>query len=170
MRLRTESGQGRVRGLLTRGREAGKEVKRNRVVVGDDVLTLSADSSVVSSILVAAVAAVAAVLQVFPLFDFKMEPPRVGVRASDERNTEFSTKLSPLAVVIGVFAEADTSKEGVVASTLRMGDLRCAKGARRLLTADPGVGLPIFLIADPGGLRGLPGVLEGTAADDNADK
>lgn len=80
--------------------------------MGDDVVTLSADSSVVSSILVAAVAAV---LPVFHLFDFKMEPPRVGVRASDERNPEFSMKLSPLAVAIGVVAEAGTSIVGVVA-------------------------------------------------------
>jgi hypothetical protein len=138
-------------------------------VVGDDVVTVSVDAIVVSSILVAAVAAV---LQVFHLlFDFILEPPRVGVRASDERNPEFSKKLSPLAIVIGVVAEADTSIEGVVVvcCSLRMGDLRCAKGARRLLAADPGVGLPFFLIADPGGLRGLPGVLEGAAAADDAN-
>jgi hypothetical protein len=47
-----------------------------------------------------------------------------------------------------------------------MGDLLCGgKGARRLLAADPEVGLPFFLIADPGGLRGLPGVLEGAAGN-----
>ena len=128
--------------------------------MGDDVVTLSVDSSVVSSILVAAVAAV---LQVFHLlFDFKMELPRVGV------------KLSPSAVVMGVVAEANASIKGVLA--LCMGDprcakgVRCAKGARRLLAADPGVGLPFFLIADPGGLRGLPGVLEGAAAADDGRK
>jgi hypothetical protein len=142
--------------------------------VGDDVVTLSVDPSVVSSILVAAVTAV---LQVFHLLlDFKMEPPRVGVRASDERNPEFSNKLSPLTVVMGVVAEAGTSIEGAVACILRMGDprcakgVRCAKGARRLLAADPEVGLPLFLIAHPGGLKGLPGVLEYAVAADGGNK
>ena len=60
--LRRDFGQSRDRGLLTRGRDAGKDVKRKRVVVGDVVPTLSDDSTVVSTALLAAVVLVAVVL------------------------------------------------------------------------------------------------------------
>ena len=62
--------------MLTRGNEAGNEVKRKRVVVGDDVSTLS-DSKVVSS------KAVLAVVPVLYHFVVEVDPKvawRVGVR------------------------------------------------------------------------------------------
>jgi hypothetical protein len=49
-----ESGHCRIRGLLTLGSDSGNDVKRKRLVVGDDVSTLS-DSKVVSSKAVVAV-------------------------------------------------------------------------------------------------------------------
>lgn len=63
IRFRSDSGQSRDRGLLTRGRDAGNDVNRNRVVVGEAVPTLSDDSNVVSTAVLAAVVPVAVVLQ-----------------------------------------------------------------------------------------------------------
>lgn len=51
--------------MLTRGSEAGKEVKRNLVVVGEDVSTLSVDSKVVSNTVLATVVPV--------LFHFELD-------------------------------------------------------------------------------------------------
>ena len=80
IRLRTDSGHCLVLGLLTLGSDAGKEVNR-KVVVGDDVSTLSV-SNVVSSKVVAFVP----VLYHFVIDCLVFDPiPRVGVCGFGDR-------------------------------------------------------------------------------------
>ena len=112
MRFRTELGQSLDLGLLTLGREAGKEVKRNRVVAGEEVSTLS-DSKVVSSNVVAEVAVVH-VLCHFGVGFIVGPTPRVGVSACGEDSQEVPPNVlserswsSSLLLVVGPVADSE---------------------------------------------------------------
>lgn len=166
MRFRTESGQCLFLGLLTLGKDAGKEVNRNLVVVGDDVSTLP-DSNVVSNKVLAVVGPVLCHFDV----DFSVDPKfLVGVIAWGDATNAVPVRLSKFAASCcledtGVVFPPGPCKltDGVVGGALLIGDCLCGSGARRRFTADEGVELDGFFI-EPGGLiLGRPGVFVGSS-------
>ena len=129
--MRRESGHSRDLGLFTRGNEAGKDVKRKRViVVGEAVSTLSDDDSrgVSSTVL-------AAVVPVLCHWDIDLAVPngpvrRFGVMAGGERGKEEDPdslplpKIEPssLTFILGGDVNGDEGKWVVGGITPAIGD------------------------------------------------
>lgn len=152
----------------------------NRVVVGEDVSTLSADVDIdveprVDSRIV--LAAVVPVLCVLFHLDMDLTPLKgpvclVGVKAGEDAKMEAleafaKTELSSLLVDVDVDVyvlggDVMGGWKGVGGWTRLMGDMRWGSGARRRLTAEEGVGIEVAsFLAEPGSLGlGLIGVFD----------